>query len=506
VRQDHTDSIAAAPSASRRSWRSRRPSTRTLTGLALLTALAVAVTATALAVSGAGGSHAASGEEPPTTLATVARRDLSAQTQVDGTLGYTGSSTIILPPGTAPSAVRQARQTLASQQAQLNGARATLAADQRSLEQVEAKLAADRQSLINACRGDNAAQGSSSSSGSQPTSNPCATFAQTVASDEESVTSMRVKVSTDAASVASARVAVAGTSQSRDVAEFSAVSYETGATYTSVPSAGDVIRRGRALISIGGQPVLLLYGNVTAWRAFRPGMTEGRDVGALNANLRALGYGRGLTGDRFMAATESAVQALQSDHGLLPTGELLLGSIVFRPGPVRVKAVKVARGAAVQPGPILSVTSTRHEVAVNLDASQQSQVKVGDSVTITLPDTTSTAGIISAVGTVATAASQDSGPTVEVDIRLLDEAAAGRLDGAPVQVSITTATATDALTVPVTSLLALAGGGYALEVVGPAGTHRLVPVALGLFDDAEGLVQVSGSGVKPGQRVVVPGS
>jgi hypothetical protein len=34
--------------------------------------------------------------------------------------------------------------------------------------------------------------------------------------------------------------------------------------------------------------------------------------------------------------------------------------------------------------------------------------------------------------------------------------------------------------------------------------HRLVAVTTGLFDDAEGLVQVSGAELRPGQRVVVP--
>jgi hypothetical protein len=35
--------------------------------------------------------------------------------------------------------------------------------------------------------------------------------------------------------------------------------------------------------------------------------------------------------------------------------------------------------------------------------------------------------------------------------------------------------------------------------------HHLVPVRLGLFDDAAGMVAVSGPGLKAGQRVVVPG-
>jgi hypothetical protein len=60
------------------------------------------------------------------------------------------------------------------------------------------------------------------------------------------------------------------------------------------------------------------------------------------------------------------------------------------------------------------------------------------------------------------------------------------------------------MAVPVTALLAQPGGGYAVEVVGAGGTDHLVPVSLGLFDDADGLVQVSGSELAAGQEVVVP--
>lgn len=85
-----------------------------------------------------------------------------------------------------------------------------------------------------------------------------------------------------------------------------------------------------------------------------------------------------------------------------------------------------------------------------------------------------------------------------------DPAATGTWDQAPVQVTVTTATVPRALVVPVTALLAQSGGGYAVEVVDPQGAHHLVSVSLGLFDDADGLVQVTGSGLVPGQEVVVP--
>ena len=71
-------------------------------------------------------------------------------------------------------------------------------------------------------------------------------------------------------------------------------------------------------------------------------------------------------------------------------------------------------------------------------------------------------------------------------------------------VTITTGSVTNALVVPVDALLAQTDGGYAVEVVGTDGIHRLVPVTLGLFDDADGLVQVTGTSLAAGQQVVVP--
>ena len=71
------------------------------------------------------------------------------------------------------------------------------------------------------------------------------------------------------------------------------------------------------------------------------------------------------------------------------------------------------------------------------------------------------------------------------------------------KVGITTATVRDALVVPVTALLAQSAGGYAVEVIGAAGRNHLLPVTLGLFDDADGLVQVTGAGLTAGQTVVV---
>ena len=61
------------------------------------------------------------------------------------------------------------------------------------------------------------------------------------------------------------------------------------------------------------------------------------------------------------------------------------------------------------------------------------------------------------------------------------------------------------LAVPVTALVAQSPGGYVVEVAGPGNTRRWVPVRPGIFDDASGLVQVTGA-LTPGQRVVVAAS
>ena len=270
-----------------------------------------------------------------------------------------------------------------------------------------------------------------------------------------------------------------------------------------------MIRRGHRLYAIDGQPVVLLYGSSVATRAFVPGMSAGADVAELAANLDALGYGHDLTGDAFTTATAAAIRAFQSARGEPATGELLLGSVVFEHGPVRVTSVMASLGvgSSVMPGPVLTVSSTARQVTIELDAAQQGQVKVGDPVTITLPDNQTTPGRISHVSTVASSSGSGGGaPTIEVDAVPTDPAATGSLDQAPVNVSITTASVSDALVVPVDALLALAGGGYAIEVVGPGGVHHLVAVSTGLFDDADGLVQVMGNGLAAGQRIVVPGT
>jgi hypothetical protein len=288
-----------------------------------------------------------------------------------------------------------------------------------------------------------------------------------------------------------------------------------GGTLTWLPPAGQMIRQGQALYKIdNGSPVVLLYGSVPDWRDLDEGVT-GADVSQLNHELVALGDAPGtgvsaLGWDYFSAQTRAGVQKLQSALGVTTaSGSLPLGSVVFAPAALRVTQVTGAPGGPAA-GPVLQATSDRHVVMIALDASDQSEVKAGDAVTVTLPDGTTTPGVVSSVGTVAStsASGSGSGPvtTIPVQVTMTDPGAAGTLDQAPVTVNITTDSVRNALAVPVYALLAQAPARYVVEVAGPGGTRRYVPVTVGVFDDADGMVQVTGA-LTPGQRVVTaPGS
>jgi hypothetical protein len=304
-----------------------------------------------------------------------------------------------------------------------------------------------------------------------------------------------------------------------------------GTAFTWLPAEGSVIRRGHALYEVDGAPVTLFYGSRPEWRTLYWGVTPGPDVAQLDRNLIALGYGRHLTvSDHFTGATAYAVELWQQAAGRTVTGTVPLGQVAYAPGPVRVTSITPTLGSPPQPGAaVLTATSTLPVVSAQLPVTQEYLVHAGNRVTVTLPDgTTTTPGTVSAISTVA-AASGDGGQgqggpapgpsggagnlseTVAMTIRLARPQAAGNLDQAPVTVSIVSAQARDALAVPITALVALAGGGYAVQVVpaaatpgGPAATASLVPVTTGLYSDT--LVQVTGPGLAVGQRVEVPSS
>lgn len=298
-------------------------------------------------------------------------------------------------------------------------------------------------------------------------------------------------------------------------------------THPAAPSSGQVaalkariasdrqaVSQAQQALSQSNEPVVLLYGDTPAYRTLQEG-ESGPEVQELNKDLVTLGYASGSAlspaSQTYSAATAAAVRKLQAHLGAPQTGILTLGDAVFLPTSLRVTSVTPSPGTPAAAGQsVLSATSGTSEVLAQIDATLQSAVKPGQDVSITLPDQSVIDGKVLSVGEV-TASSSGSGsgsgtPETVVYISPDKPSALRLLDGADVNVAVTTQTVKNVLEVPITALLAQTGGGYAVEVVGTGQKRRILPVHIGLVDDATGLVQVSGAGLFQGMQVTVAGS
>jgi peptidoglycan hydrolase-like protein with peptidoglycan-binding domain len=220
-------------------------------------------------------------------------------------------------------------------------------------------------------------------------------------------------------------------------------------------------------------------------------------VRELIANLRTLGYRNPGRDDAFTEGTQNAVKRWQRTSGLAETGTLEAGDAVVLPGKVRIDSVTAQPGAPADAA-LFGYTSVQRSVSAELDPQQidVAAVTSGSKVTLVLPDGTETAGTVGGVTTQA-AAGQDQ-PAQVANIAIDDQNAVPA-DSGPVQVRLVTQTRSGVLAVPVTALLALGEGGYALQVVS-GGKTRLLGVRTGMF--AGDLVEVSGDGLAEGMLVV----
>jgi hypothetical protein len=480
--------------------------------LVVTAAISVAALAIPAVIAGMQSAHASTASQPPASTAKVTRTDLSSTVQVAGSIGYDGSYTIAAPSGGSAQAVMQAQSAVAGAQAALAADRTSAsddsAANAQSVAQAEAAVTA-AQATVTA---DTAKQ-SSDCAGAGAASPGCASDGQSLTRDQAQVAQQQAalsaarlnatraghqdqaKMNNDILSMQNAQAALA-------LVQRTAVN--SGSFYTALPTLGQAIQQGQPVYSVDGRPVPLFYGTVTAWRVFSLGMDDGPDVGELNQNLLALGFGRRLTpSNHFSRETADAVKRWQASLGTSQTGVIRLGDVVFEPGPIRVSSVHTTLGGAVSPGPIFDATTTNRIVTVALSVGKEYLVHAGDAVSVVLPDGKSTAaGHVRSVATVATApANNSSDPTVTVTITLDDSAASGRLDQAPVNVNITDQAVHGILAVPINALLVLAEGGDAVEVVS-GGTRHLVGVSTGLFSQT--MVEISGAGITEGTLVEVP--
>ncbi len=507
-------------------------------------------------VANAGGqTTTASASAGGLATAAVVRTTLANTVQVGGSIGYAGAYAIAPASGSSPQEILQAQQTVSEDHQALSADERTAAdastadartitTDKAAVTSASATLSADRAAKTRAC------------AGKKPSTPACTQAAQKVSQDqtpltqaEQQLAGARATATLDhdqnAGKVGADQTKLAG--DQATLASMQATAVNAGTTFTWLPKIGAIIRQDQAVYSLSNEPVPLLYGPVAAYRAFYVGMSDGADVGELTRDLIALGDGAGLRpSEHYSTATAIAVKRWQRTLGLPVTGQILLGQVVFEPGPIRVTSVTASVGTSTAGGggasaggasgggggggsTVLMATSAAPIVVVQLDVTEEYLVKRGDTVSVVLPDGTSTVpGRIQAVGNVATCpggggtgqgnatggtadqspcASSGSGtstpPTVPVTIRLQRTPPGAKLDQAPVNVNITSQTAKHILAVPVNALLAVQGGGYGVDVVTAHGSH-LVGVTTGLYSNT--LVQVSGPGIAAGMRVQVPAS
>jgi peptidoglycan hydrolase-like protein with peptidoglycan-binding domain len=263
-------------------------------------------------------------------------------------------------------------------------------------------------------------------------------------------------------------------------------------TYTWLPTSGTVIPAGGVLYRIDNFPVVVMNGATPAWRGLALGVADGPDVAELQANLIALGDADGLLSSptgHFDLLTADAVERWQESMHEPLTGAIAFGQVAFLPAPVRAGTGSLAAGEAASPGQTpYQLTTTGRAVTVPLNPTLPG-VRGGERVMIVLGSGAGTPGTITQIG------------PAQATVTPARPAATGTGASVGVQVSLPTQSVHDALAVPVSALLALAGGGYALEVVEPSGTHRLVGVTTGIYGG--GRVQVRGAGIAAGTRVVV---
>jgi len=150
---------------------------------------------------------------------------------------------------------------------------------------------------------------------------------------------------------------------------------------------------------------------------------------------------------------------------------------------------------------MLKYTGTALVATVDLTMDAQRLANQGAAVQIEMPDGKTLPGKIVKVGTTVQEGQGDQPDTTLIVVTIAFSGAPKGLDDASVTVGFTASERKDVLTVPVAALLALAEGGYGVQVVDGA-TTKIVAVKTGLF--ADGKVEISGDGLAAGMKVGMP--
>ena len=277
---------------------------------------------------------------------------------------------------------------------------------------------------------------------------------------------------------------------------------------------------GSVLFWDAGNPVVAIEGAAAATPALLRDLTVGSvgaDVKVLEQMLQLGGFDKAspmTVDDHFDEATAAAVSVWRTSLGIAvdPAAKVVVpaGSYEVVPSGLFAGAPLVPAGTQLTHDTVvLPLTTAARAVTTNAPVGD-STFTLGATIDVVYPDQTVAQGTIVAVGTVASATSNTPGATPSVPITIhvasIPDSVASFVS-IPVTLRVVADSAPKALVVPVSALVALAEGGFAVEVVtGTAAngtdTTQLEAVKPGLY--ANGFVAVTGDQLKVGQKVVVP--
>jgi peptidoglycan hydrolase-like protein with peptidoglycan-binding domain len=295
---------------------------------------------------------------------------------------------------------------------------------------------------------------------------------------------------------------------------------------------GRRVRPGQVIAEIDGRPVLLLRGQLPAYRDLREGDT-GPDVGQLQAALTGLGYSDFDPAGYFGPGTALALQLLYQHLGYpaplyrppasksrrsartarpaqpyLPMGEVSYISAAS----ALVVAVTAKTGTTVTAGQVILRLATGHPyVTAMLSARQAALVRTGGAAQIAsdAPPLTD-AGVISKISVTPAYAAPGAGqagyPVSVTTRRPLPQDLIGTTVGLTLWSAVTNG---PVLTVPLAAIFAGRHGGPACVVLvaGNGRRHRVAvvtgPMAAG-FVTVQPVIQPAGTGtLQPGDHVLI---
>lgn len=291
---------------------------------------------------------------------------------------------------------------------------------------------------------------------------------------------------------------------------------------TRAPAVGTTVGSGQRLLEVSGRPIFLLPGQVPMYRTLSDGM-KGDDVKQLQQALTALGYGH-LTNGTFDVVTQIQVKRWYEHAGYEPQAEadkvtVPSGEILFLPTlPVRVDTVTTRAGATAT-GQIGTVTNSTVNIQSTVPSADAQFIHAGMNATLTLPDGTTMPAKVDAIGKDAAPPPTDEPvqPSAQqqpqqqqqstsdaTPLRLVaqDPVALAAYANKAAKIDIEVGkTNGEVLVVPVAAVATSQDGSTRVQVQRKDGSVQDVGVRLGLT--ANGLVEVSGTGLAVGDRVVV---